>query len=166
MTTVKDKNAIKLKVEIGSNKPKQWTESEVARLKIFAKDNAKRRTDEQKINNKLMALRYEIEEYLNDNRSKPLTLEDVVRNYLSVLNLPFRKFAISLDTTDSNLKKYVTGERKFNKDLALKFSHFFHTPAELWLKLQLKNELFELKNKKETKQYNKYDYRKVVGILD
>ena len=141
MTTVKDKNAINLKVEIGSNKPKQWTESEIARLKTFAKDNAKRRTDEQKINNKLMALRYEIEEYLNDSRSKPLTLEDVVWNYLSVLNLPFRKFAIYLDTTDSNLKKYVTGERKFNGDLALKFSHFFHTPAELWLKLQLKNEL-------------------------
>ena len=166
MTTVKDKNAINLKVEIGSNKPKQWTESEIARLKTFAKDNAKRRSDEQKINNKLMALRYEIEEYLNDNRSKPLTLEDVVWNYLSVLNLPFRKFAVYLDTTDSNLKKYVTGERKFNKDLVLKFSHFFHTPAELWLKLQLKNELFELKNKKETKQYEKYDYRKVIGILD
>jgi hypothetical protein len=78
MTTVKDKNAINLKVEIGSNKPKQWTESEIARLKTFAKDNVKRRSDEQKINNKLMALRYEIEEYLNDSRSKPLTLEDVV----------------------------------------------------------------------------------------
>jgi antitoxin HigA-1 len=166
MTTVKNKNAINLKVEIGSNKPKQWTESEIARLKTFAKDNAKRRSDEQKINNKLMALRYEIEEYLNHNRSKPLTLEDVVWNYLNVLNLPFRKFAVYLDTTDSNLKKYVTGERKFNKDLALKFSHFFHTPAELWLKLQLKNELFELKNKKEIKQYEKYDYRKVIGILD
>ncbi|MGV8830319.1 MAG: helix-turn-helix transcriptional regulator, partial [Breznakibacter sp.] len=84
---------------------------------------------------------------------------------LEVLNLPFRKFAICLDTTDSNLKKYVMGERKFNKDLALKFSHFFHTPADLWLKLQLKNELFDLKKKKETKLKEKNDYRKVKGMI-
>lgn len=166
MTTNKDKNARNLKVEVGSNKPKKWTESEIARLKTLAKDNAKQRSEEQKIKNKLMALRYEIEDYLNNNRSKPLTLEEAVLNYLGTLNLSFRKFAICLDTTDSNLKKYVTGERKFNKDLALKFSHFFHTPAELWLKLQLKNELLELKNKKETKQYEKYDYRKVIGVLE
>ena len=166
MTTIKDKTPIKLKLEIGTNKPKQWTESEIARLKTFANDNAKRRSDEQKTYNRLMSLRYEIEEYLNDNPSKLLTLENVVSNYLIVLNLPFRKFAIYLDTTDSNLKKYVTGERKFNKDLALKFGHFFHTSPELWLKLQLKNELIELKNKKETKQYEKYDYRKAIGVLD
>lgn len=165
MTTVKHKNTMNLKVEIGSDKPRQWTASQIARLKTFARDNAKQRSDEQKINNKLMGLRYEIEENINDNHSKPLTLEDAVGNYLDVLNIPFRKFALYLDTTDSNLKKYVTGERKFNKDLALKFSYFFHTPAELWLKLQLKNELFELENKKETRHYKKYDYRKAIGIL-
>lgn len=105
MTTVKEKSAISLKVEIGSNKPKQWTKSEVTRLKTLAKDNAKRRSEGQKLNNKLMALRYEIEEYVNDNHSKPLLVEDVVGNDLRVLDLPFRKFAISLDTKDSNLKK-------------------------------------------------------------
>ena len=118
------------------------------------------------IQTRLMSLRFEIEEYLNDNPSKLLTLESVVSNFLIVLNLPFRKFAMFLDTTDSNLKKYVTGERKFNIDLALKFGHFFHTSPELWLKLQLKNELIELNNKKETKQYAKYDYRKVIGVLE
>ena len=165
MSAVKHKNATTLKVQIGKSQPKQWTDSEVVRLKKFARDNASTRSDEQKINNKLMALRYEVEEYLNNTLSKKMTLEDVVLNYLTVLKLPFRKFAFYLDTTDSNLKKYVTGERRFNNDLALKFSHFFHTPAELWLKLQLKNELAELQNKKETKKYEKYDYRKAIGML-
>lgn len=166
MKTVKDKDGIKMKVEIGSNEPKHWNEAQIGRLKTFAKNNAKQRSEEQKINNKLMALRFEIEEHLNDNSSKPLTIEHVLLNYLEVLNLPFRKFAICLDTTDSNLKKYLKGERKFNNDLVLKFSHFFHTPPDLWLKLQLKNELFELRKKKVTKQYEKFDYRKVKGMVD
>ena len=113
-----------------------------------------------------MALQYEIEANVNDNQSKPLTIEDVLRDYLDILNMPFRKFAYYLDSTDSNLRKYITGERKFNNDLALKFSHFFHTTPELWLKLQLKNELFELKLSKEVKKYKKYDYRKVLETLN
>jgi plasmid maintenance system antidote protein VapI len=164
MATGKGKNINEAKVEIGSSKPKQWTEAEVGKLKAFARDNAEQRSDEQEMKNKLMALRFEIEEYLNDNGSKTLTLEYVVGSYLKILNLPFRKFAFSLDTTDSNLKKYISGKRRFNTDLALKFSHFFHTPAELWLALEWKNELSQLKDKKVVKQYEKYDYRKVLGM--
>ncbi len=166
MNMVKDNNDSHEKVEIGSRKPKKWTETEISRLKKFAKANADRRSEEDKVKNRLMALQYEIEANVNDNQSKPLTIEDVLRDYLDILNMPFRKFAYYLDSTDSNLRKYITGERKFNNDLALKFSHFFHTTPELWLKLQLKNELFEPKLSKEVKKYKKYDYRKVLETLN
>lgn len=166
MTIIKDKNERTVHLQIGSDVPKQWNETEISRLKEFANKNANRRSEEQKIKNKLMALRFEIEANLNNNRSKPLTIDYVLKNYLIILNLPFRKFAICLDSTDSNLKKYVAGERKFNKDLALKFSNFFHTPAELWLKIQHKNELYALKESKELKEYKKYDYRKALEIID
>lgn len=164
---MKNKKNIDLKVEIGNNKSKQWTEAEVGEFQFLAKDNANQRRDEQKIKNELMAIRYEVEEYINDNRAKPLTIEKVVSDYLDVLNLSFRKFAINLDTTDSNLRKYLSGERKFNADLAMKFSCFFHTPAEIWLQLQLKNELSELKKeKKQVRHYERYDYRKAIGIVE
>ena len=39
MITIKDKDAIKLKVEIGSNDPKHLTEDQIGRLKTFAKNN-------------------------------------------------------------------------------------------------------------------------------
>lgn len=167
MAIVKERKVADFKIEIGSKEPKKWSEEEIAQLKAQAKANAKDRTGEQKIKNELMALQYEMEEYVTNNVApvKLLTLEKVVDEYLDILNIPFRKFAICLETTDGNLKKYLSGERKFNTDLAMKFGYFFHTEPELWLHLQLKNELFQLKNeKRKVKQYAKYDYKKAVSL--
>jgi len=71
----------------------------------------------------------------------------------------------SIDTTDANLKKYLSGERKFSHDLAFKFSNFFHTTPDLWLKVNIKNELLILKKeKKQATKYKKYDYEKVFAL--
>jgi len=167
MATLKEKKATDFKLEIGSNEPRTWSEKDIAELKAQSGEIAKNRSPEQKLKNELTALRYEIEEYLNNDSltNKPLTIEKAVSGYLEVLNLPFRKFALCLDTTDGNLRKYLSGERKFNKDLALKFASFFHTSPELWLLLQLKEDLIELKKeKKQLKQYQKYDYRKALAF--
>lgn len=167
MVSVKEKKHTDLKIEIGTEQPTHWGEKEIAEIKAQAKGNAQKRSSAQKIKNELNALQYELEEYLADTSAsaKPLHLEKVVSIYLSILDLSFRKFAICLDITDSNLKKYLTGERKFNIDLAMKFGHFFHTSPELWLRLELKNELSQLrKERAHIKHYTKYDYRKAIGI--
>jgi len=114
----------------------------------------------------MLSIKYQMEAYLDDNDikvNKLCTLETFVDYYLDTLNLTFKKFAISIDMTDGNLKKYLVGDRKFSIDLALKFAHFFHTSPDLWLKVQIKNELIELsKNSSQTKKYSKYDYEKVL----
>ena len=63
---------------------------------------------------------------------------------------------------DSNLYKYLIGERKLNPKLILKLSHFSHTKPEYWIQIQVKNELIELK-KENTDYYEKYDYRNLIG---
>lgn len=66
---------------------------------------------------------------------------------------------------DSNLSKYLSGERKLNAQVALKLSTFSHTKPEQWYRVQLKNELIELnKEKANTKEYEKYDYRNLVEV--
>lgn len=153
---------VTLEVLIGSNTPKQWSEQEVAQLKDAAIKHDQTRTPQQKLKNELLALQYELEEYLADlDSNKIVTIENAVDKFLQALNISFRKFAFSIDTTDGNLKKYVSGERTFNKDLALRFGHFFHTPPELWLKIQQKNEITALR-KTKSKPYLKYDYKKVL----
>lgn len=161
------KKHIDFAIEIGTNEPKKWSKEELQKIKSQAKTNAQQRSKAQKIKNELMTLQYKIEEYLADDTtiSPKLTLEKVIADYLGVLDLSFRKFAIYLDTSDGNLKKYIIGDRKLNPDLALKFGYFFHTSPEIWLRLQLKNELLELKKEKGfLKQYEKYDYTKFLEV--
>lgn len=159
-------NYIKHKSEIGSNTPKKWTINELNKLKSIANENHKNRTPKQIIENEMNAIHFELEEYVNNNISYFISLEDAVNKYLDVLNISFRKFALSLDTSDTNLKKYLRGVRVFNYELALKFSHFFHTPADLWLRIQMKNELMSLNQNKTIVQYKKYDYKKLLSVVN
>ncbi len=161
------KNKVNYHLDIGSEEPKNWGGKEIEQLRNQAKELAQQRSEEQKLKNELMAIRFEIEEYLENNNHarKVLTLDKLIGMYLDVLNMPFRRFAMYLDTTDGNLRKYLTGERKLSTDLALKFGHFFHTSPEIWLRLQLKNEILDLKKeRKEVKRYEKYDYLKAIKL--
>jgi plasmid maintenance system antidote protein VapI len=61
-----------------------------------------------------------------------------------VLGISKGAFAAYIEMGASNLNKYYRSDRRFNTELALKFAYFFHTPANLWLKIQIKNELLQL----------------------
>lgn len=62
---------------------------------------------------------------------------------------------------DSNLHKYLTGERKLNANLILKLSAFSHLSPEHWLRIEVKNELIELNQEKQkNRDYEKFDYLK------
>src|SRR5690606_32481498 len=99
-----------------------------------------------------------MEEYVQDENitlDEVCTIEDFVKDFLKVLGLKKGEFAKHIDIDDSNLNKYYRRDRRFNTVLALKFAHFFHTPADLWLKVQIKNELLELQREKEAEEkYN------------
>ena len=72
-----------------------------------------------------------------------------------------KKLADLFEMKDSNLHKYLVGERKLNADLVLKLSSFCHLSPEYWLRVEVKNELIEI-TKEKTKDYQKYDYRNLL----
>lgn len=153
-------------IEIGLNDDKDWDDEKLAQLKAFVKNESENRTPERRLKNEILSIKYQMEEYINNNEDKIkviYTLEMFLNIYLKTLNLTLKKFAQSIDTTDGNLKKYLSGDRKFNTDLALKFAHFFHTTPDLWLKIQIKNELIRLNEEKtQIKKYEKYNYEKII----
>jgi plasmid maintenance system antidote protein VapI len=67
--------------------------------------------------------------------------------YLKALNLSKKTLAAHFEMRDSNLHKYLSGERKLNAQLALKPSTFSHTKPDQWLRDELKNEMIQLKKK-------------------
>lgn len=153
-------------IEIGLKDGKGWDDEKLAQIKAFIKNESNNRTPERRLKNELLSIKYQMEEYINnteDNSKAIFTLEMFLNIYLKTLNLTLKKFAQSIDTTDGNLKKYLSGERKFNNDLALKFAYFFHTTPDLWLKVQIKNELASLNEEKShIKKYKKYDYENII----
>lgn len=167
MDTVKKSKGDDFDVKIGLKNDKEWTDDEMAKLKAFVKNRSNKISPDRRLKNEMLSIKYQMENYVNDESIKKITpLDDFLNDYLKILNITLKKFAQAIDTTDANLKKYISssGERKFNTDLALKFASFFHTTPELWLRVNIKNELLSLsKEKKQATKYRKYDYEKVMA---
>lgn len=131
-----------------------------------AKEHNAKRSTARLIRNEMLAIRYQMESYILDQTvtiNKMRSIRDFANDFLHTLNLKKGEFANYIEIDLANLNKYYKEERKFNAELALKFGYFFHTPADLWLRVQFKNEM--LKFEKETKlgkKYKRYDYEKFL----
>lgn len=148
-------------------RPKEWSKQELTNVKDFIKAHQAKRTPEQKLRTQMLSIKYQMEDYINNDKiseKNMLSLESFIDMYLEALSITFKKFAHSLDSTDANLKKYLSGDRKFSTDLAFKFSSFFHTTPDLWMGVYTKNELLSLRKEKQTNKYKKYDYEKVLAV--
>jgi plasmid maintenance system antidote protein VapI len=165
MKTKKKENESVFEMKI---RPKQWSKEELDHVKNTIKAHHATRTPERILKNNMLSIKYQMEDYIHNEKTTGkdiIPLENFLSLYLKIISITFKKFAESIDTTDGNLKKYLSGERKFNTDLAFKFASFFHTTPDLWMGVYTKNELLELKKeKKQFSKYKKYDYEKVLAV--
>jgi plasmid maintenance system antidote protein VapI len=141
-----------------------WTDEKRKSLSEFILSNSEKQTKERKIKNELLAIKFQIEDYINSNyHSDKLQVLDFVKLYLKTFNVTQRKLAELFEMQDSNLYKYLIGERKLNAHLVLKLSSFSHLSPEYWLRIEVKNELIEINNEiKKNKDYKKYDYKNLL----
>lgn len=135
-------------------------------IKDYIESESLKQSKERVLRNELLSIQYQIEDYIESDTfdlEKSLKALDFVKMYLKVLNITKKDLAKYLDMKDSNLHKYLTGERKLNAPVVLKLSYFTHTKPEYWFRIQIKNELLELKKESEkVTDYSKYDYRYLV----
>lgn len=134
-------------------------------LNKFISLHAGKQSKKEVLENKLLGIRFTLEDYIHneDENIEIMVPLDFVKMYLNVLNLTKKKLANYFEMSDSNLQKYLSGERKLNADLVLKLAAFSHTKPEYWFQLQVKNELIALKKeKKNFSAYQKFDYRQLI----
>jgi len=144
-----------------------WNDKKKAGLKDFIDAHSAKQSKEELVTNRLLSIQYKLEDYIqNENEDEEvLKILDFVKMYLKALNVTKKRLATYFDMRDSNLQKYLSGERKLNADVALKLSAFSHTKPEHWYSVQVKNELIELKKKKRNiAAYEKYDYRNLLEL--
>ena len=142
-----------------------WNDEKLNNVNEFIKLHADNQSKERKIKNEFLSIQYKLEDYIENDAIKEdevLEILDFVKMYLKALDITKKDLAKYFGMGDSNLHKYLTGERKLNPEIALKISSFSHTNLEYWYRVQMKNEILKLK-KERTKDYEKYDYRKLLA---
>ncbi|MBL0340890.1 MAG: helix-turn-helix domain-containing protein [Bacteroidetes bacterium] len=141
-----------------------WESNKMSRLNEFVLSESKKQSPERKLRNELLAIKFQIEDYIEkDKIDSEMRILDFVKLYLKLLKLSQKQLASIFEMKDTNLYKYLIGERKLNQDLVFKLSSFSQTPPELWYHVQTKNELHELrKGKGQLKKYDKYHYKNFV----
>lgn len=144
-----------------------WNEDKINSLKDFITLHSQKQSEERKLTNELLAIQFQIEDYIqSENISHKIRLLDFIKLYLTTLNVTQRKLAELFEMKDSNLHKYLSGERKLNTIMVRKLSSFSHLSAEYWLRVEVKNELIEInKENDKNNDYQKYDYRNLLSTF-
>ena len=141
-----------------------WNKKKTADMKDFILSHSKNQSPERLLKNELLAIQYQIEDYIESNNyERKMRVLDFVKMYLNTLNITQKRLADLFEMKDSNLHKYLVGERKLNASLVLKLSSFSHTDPEYWLRVEVKNELMEITKEKEKAKYQKYDYQNLMA---
>ncbi len=141
-----------------------WNDEKLDNINGFIKKHSDKQSNESRVKYKLLSIQYKLEDYIEKEdlkESEMLDILDFVKMYLQVLNITKKDLARYFGMNDSNLHKYLTGQRKLNPQVVLKISAFSHTKPEYWYRVQVKNELLKLK-KEKAKDYERYDYRKLL----
>lgn len=143
-----------------------WNDKKLESINEFIKGHSEKQSKERRVKNKLLSIQYKLEDYIEKEdikESEILDVLDFIKMYLNVLKITKKDLARYFGMKDSNLHKYLTGQRKLNPQVVLKISSFSNTKPEYWYRIQVKNEIAKLK-KEETKDYEKYDYKNLVTI--
>jgi plasmid maintenance system antidote protein VapI len=144
-----------------------WNDKKKEGVKEFISSHSAKQSKERMLTNRLLSIQYKLEDYIQNESDEEDVLKvlDFVKMYLKALNLTKKKLATYFEMRDSNLQKYLSGERKLNAEVVLNLSAFSNTKPEHWYRVQVKNELIELKKEKQkVVNYQKYDYRNLVEI--
>ena len=117
-------------------------------------NRSRERSVEQRRNVELLALKYQIEEYLQSDKNEIKLAGAFLKQYLKTLQIKQTKFANYIGLKPSNLSKLLSGERPINYDLALILGKIFNVNPMLWIEIQAKNELNRLEDAQDKKYYN------------
>jgi addiction module HigA family antidote len=144
-----------------------WNNEKKDELKKFILAHSKVQSEERQLANQLLAIQYRIEDYIqnDDDNGEVLKILDFVKMYLKTLNVSQKSLANLFEMKDSNLHKYLVGDRKLSNEMALKLSSFSHTKPEYWYRIQVKNELLALKKElSDIDYYKKFDYKNLIEV--
>jgi addiction module HigA family antidote len=130
------------------------------------KEKFNSQSPEEKFRNILISIRFKMEEYLESNNpSKLINVGYFIQEILDSLNIKSKNFAEYLNLKPSNFTSLIKGHRKLNVELALKLGAIFkEIPPQIWVNLQIKNELLKIK-KEKSKEFKNYSLKALLKTI-
>ncbi len=130
-------------------------------FKLLIRSKVAVTSKEERIKISLLGLKYHMEDYILSN-SKEIEVGSFVKQFINLIEIKQVEFAKYLKIRPSNLSKMLSGERRMTIELALILEKLSNINADLWLRIQNKNEINRIQ-KAHSKQFNKYRLKELTG---
>ena len=130
-------------------------------FKLLIRSKVAETSKEVRIKISLLGLKYHMEDYILSN-SKEIEVGSFVKQFINLIEIKQVEFAKYLKLRPSNLSKMLSGERRLTIELALILEKLSNINADLWLRIQNKNEINRIQ-KSHSKQFNKYRLKELTG---
>ena len=142
-----------------------WNKDKSDFLGNFIEKQSSQQSPERLIQNKMLAIQYQIEDYLESNPSDEIkSIAYFVKLYIKAFNVSQSKVAKFFQMQESNFCKYINGERKLNSSFIIKISELTQTNPEYWLRIEAKNKLWEIQKEKKEKKHEEYTLSRLLSI--
>lgn len=142
-----------------------WSKDKADFLVNFIENQSALQSPERLIKNKMLAIQYQIEDYLESNLSDEIkSIAYFVKLYIKAFNVSQSKVAKLFQMQESNFCKYINGERKLNSSFIIKISELTQTNPEYWLRIEAKSKLWEIQKEKKDKKHEEYTLSKLLSI--
>lgn len=124
-------------------------------------NKAKSQTETQKMEIELLAIKFQMQDYLESEDIEIKQPGEFLKEYLKTLEIPQKKFAHYIGINPSNLSKLIKGERPINYEIAIILGKIFNNDAMLWIEIQAKNELKKIRRTK-TRKFSNYSLKDLI----
>lgn len=125
-------------------------------LKSMIKKLSSSQSEEERIENGFLSIRFQMESYLNNPSGQIIPAGVFLEKFLEVISVKKKDFAKYIDVEESNLSALLKGRRKINADLARKLGEIFKVDPSIWLFIESRNELAIHEVKEKEEPYGKY----------
>lgn len=115
--------------------------SDFAELKTIIKKLSAGQSEEERLENALLSIRFQMESYLNDPSAEIIPAGAFLEKLLEAVSVRKKDFAQYIGIEESNLSALLKGRRKINADIAIKLGKIFKLDPSIWLYLESRNEL-------------------------
>ena len=132
-------------------------------LKTAIRERAAELKPEEKRQIELSAVKYRMQEYLEETGHAAIPAGYFIKECFRATGVQLKSFAFYINSNSGNVSKIINGSRKINPETAFILGNTFGTDPELWLQIQDKNEIIELK-RMDKNHFRRYSLDKLIKV--